>query len=133
MGITFIVDREYLLPGPPPARATRRVNEKELHAKLNSAFDARHRRPWSSCLPAEERRKPLAEDGNYVQDAPSIQRRCPHFDDVGSTRECRIGDLQTQIQGPHIHRNLKREAGLEAIQNAGPLTVFLLSDGFTQA
>ena len=77
--------------------------------------------------------KPLAEDGNYVRNALSIQQRCPHFDDVCSTRECRIGDLQTQIQGPHIHQNLKREAGLEAIQNAGGLTVFLLSDGFTQA
>jgi hypothetical protein len=48
------------------------------------------------------------------------------FNDVDSTRQRRTGHRQAQIQGPHIDRNLKRELGLEPIDEAGGTRVCLL-------
>src|SRR5215831_8978047 len=70
--------------------------------------------------------KPLAEGGNDIRNALGLEQRRSHFDDVDSTRQRRTGDRQTQIQDPHIDRNLKREAGLEPIHNAGGTRVCLL-------
>jgi hypothetical protein len=70
--------------------------------------------------------KPLAEGGYDVRNALGFEQRRPHFDDVDSTRQRGTGDRQSEIQGPHVDRNLKRKAGLEPVHNAGGTRVCLL-------